>query len=199
MIISPIHPLHCDWLRRLQHFCPNMMRPHVASCKTCNCWNSWKWYHTIMDICIISGVYRYTYIYNLNAYMKIDRSLSITIKLQPWKLFIPLEENPYLHLSYQFLGPKNPESCRLVAIRTLRSNSRRWGEVHISQWRGPRLVTRNHTPMDTWTDVARPLHLLLSQEESTYIHCWNLKHPETSQLFFQMVASVGFDESNVYI
>ena len=68
--MSPIHPLHFDWLRRLQHFCPNMMRPHVASCKTCNCWNAWKWYHTIVDTCIISGVYRYIYMYTLNAYMK---------------------------------------------------------------------------------------------------------------------------------
>lgn len=57
--------------------------------------------------------------------------------------------NP-MHLSYQFWDQKNP-MCRLVAIRTLRSNSRRWGEVHIRQCRGPRLVTRNHTPMDTWT------------------------------------------------
>lgn len=85
--------------------------------------------------------------------MKIDRSLSITIKLQ-YEIFHTTRFNPGAPFIPIFWDPKTPAAAR-VAIRTLRSNSRRWGEVHISQWRGPRLVTRNHTPMDTWTTMSQ--------------------------------------------
>ena len=68
------------------------------------------------------------------------------------KCFIPLVfQAPCTFKVPIFWDPKTSK-CRLVAIRTLRSNSRRWGEVHMSQWRGPTDWSHgNHTPMDTWT------------------------------------------------